>query len=258
MLSALKNSAIAWQVRRTSLWTWYRRSAAQAAEIGFYERLLSASTPGCIVDVGANTGGKTEIFLNLASHVVAVEPDPVSADTLRKRFRWKAVKVRESAISSESGRIIFYRFAAGSAFNTVSVEWVQSMIDGSNHMRQRLPQPTSLEVRAETIADLEAECRPVKYLKIDTEGFEDKVLSTLTVPIPLISMEFNFPQMWDAMLACVRTLRNIDGGYLFNVAITEPPITFASDTWLGGDEIVSAIQSRGWMYVELYARLTSS
>ena len=82
------------------------------------------------------------------------------------------------------------------------------MMDGSNHMRLRLPQPKEIRVPAHTIAEIEAEFRPIKYLKVDAEGHEEKVISTLRTPIPLISLEFNFPQMYDALARCSwRSLR---------------------------------------------------
>jgi predicted O-methyltransferase YrrM len=92
-------------------------------------------------------------------------------------------------------------------------------------------------------------------LKIDAEGFEKKVISTLRHPVPLISMEFNFPQMHDALMACVSHLETI-GGYRFNAAITEPPLKLEHDEWLSGGEIIASIRSAGWQYTELLARLT--
>jgi hypothetical protein len=135
MLSALKNSAIAWQLRRSWIWKRYRQPSERRHEIKFYKDLVNASEPGCIIDVGASNGSKTEIFLTLASRVIAIEPDPVSVRILRKRFRWKPVVVREVAISSVSGTVPLYHFGAGSAFNTVSADWAKCMTDGANHMR---------------------------------------------------------------------------------------------------------------------------
>jgi predicted RNA methylase len=54
------------------------------AEKKFYEGLVNTSDDGCIIDVGAYRGDKTEIFLDLASRVVAIEPDPVSARNAAK------------------------------------------------------------------------------------------------------------------------------------------------------------------------------
>ena len=230
--------------------------AVRLAEIQFYKRLVNASEAGCILDIGANIGSKTEIFLDLASCVIAIEPDPVSAQTLRKRFRWKPVDVREVAVSSETGIISFYRFGAGSAYNTASGAWAASMVDGTNHMHLRLPEPVSINVKAETLANIVTELGPIKYLKIDAEGLEDKVLSTLAVPIPLISMEFNFPQMWEALLTCIQRLQRIALGYRFNVAITEPPLKLEFERWATAEQIVSDIRAANWLYVELYARCT--
>lgn len=139
--------------RRSSIWKRYAHNSDCRAEINFYEGLINASEAGCIIDVGANNGSKSEIFLNLASRVIAIEPDPVSARTLRKRFRCKPVDVREVAISSESGMVPFYSFGAGSAFNTASAGWAASMTDGTNHMHLRLPEPVSINVKAETLAN---------------------------------------------------------------------------------------------------------
>ena len=115
------------------------------------------------------------------------------------------------------------------------------MMDGSNHMHLKLSQPTEISVPATTLAEMEAEFRPVKYVKIDAEGFEEKVISTLTRPIPLISMEFNFPQMFEALVACIRHLEAF-GDYRFNAAISEPPAKFEFDEWSTGQEIVALIQ----------------
>jgi FkbM family methyltransferase len=250
MLTALKKTAVSWEIRRV-----LRDTRERALERRFYEHLIAKGEEGCIIDVGANNGSKTEIFRNLASPVVAIEPDPASAHLLRTRFRWRpGVIVRQCAIADKSDTIRFYQFAAGSAYNTADPEWAGSMVDGSNHMHLRLPQPNEILVPARTIAEVEGEFRPVKYLKIDAEGFEEKVISTLGYPVPLISMEFNFPQMHDALLACVSHIETI-GDYRFNVAITEPPFKLEYDQWLSSGEIIASIRLAGWQYIELFARL---
>src|SRR5262249_35472880 len=161
-------------------------SKEQIAERQFYTSIIPGG-PGSIVDVGANTGSKTEIFRHFAERVVAIEPDPASAETLQRRFKWRGgVTVRECAITSASGTILFYQFAPGSAFNTAETGEVRSMMDGSNHMGLKLPQPKGMCVPAHTIAEIEAEFWPIKYLKVDAEGHEEKVISTLSRPVPLI------------------------------------------------------------------------
>src|SRR5262249_51102003 len=150
--------------------------------------------------------------------------------------------VRRCAITSASGSILFYQFGPGSAFNTADSEWVKSMRNGSNHMRLSLPQPEEIRVPAHTIAEIEAEFRPIKYLKVDAEGHEEKVISTLNQPIPLISLEFGFPQMYGALGECVRRIETL-GNYRFNAVISEPPVKFEFTPWLSGVEIIGAIKS---------------
>jgi FkbM family methyltransferase len=252
MFRNLKLSAPAWELRRAL--RPLRESAQSAAERDFYRRLVPAAGSGCIFDVGANSGGKTDIFRGLAARVVAIEPDPESARLLRARFRFRpSVTVLECAIAADAGTIPFLQFEPGSAYNTANTAWAQSMMDGTNHMGVRLALPKRIEVAAKTLAAIEHEFGPAKYIKIDAEGFEHEVISTLRAPCPLISLEFNLPQLQTAMTACIRHLESL-GSYVFNAAITEPPRELAIDRWLSGNTLVDHVAGRGWRYVELYAR----
>ena len=252
MLQQFKRTALSWELRRARRFC-FGSNEQQLAERDFYASIIPQGQ-GSIIDVGANAGAKTEIFQHFAKRVVAIEPDPASAETLRRRFRWRyGVTVCQCAITSASGSTLFYQFEPGSAFNTADSEWVKSMTDGSNHMHLRLPQPKEMRVPARTIAEIEAEFGPIKYLKVDAEGHEEKVLSTLNQSIPLVSLEFNFPQMHGALAGCVRRIETL-GAYRFNAVISEPPVKFELTQWLSGVEIIAAIKSLGWGYSELFAR----
>jgi hypothetical protein len=128
------------------------------------------------------------------------------------------------------------------------------MTEGRNPMHVSLPQPEQIRVPAHTIAEIEAEFRPIKYLKVDAEGHEEKVISTLNQPIPLISLEFAFPQMYGALAECVRRIESL-GSYRFNAAFSEPPVKLEFTPWLSGVEIIRAIKSSRWSYSELFARI---
>jgi FkbM family methyltransferase len=252
MLTALKQTAISWEIRRAL--QPLRDRPGRALERRFYWQLMARGA-GTIIDVGANGGDKTEIFRRLAERVISIEPDPTSARVLRTRFKWHPeVIVRECVITDKPGTVPFYQFEPGSAFNTADLDWAGSMMDGSNHMHLKLPKPIEIRVQARTLSEVEAEFRPIKYLKIDAEGHEQRVLSTLRFPVPLVSLEFNFPQMDDALLTCVKQLEAI-GPYRFNAAITEPPQKLEFDSWLTGSGIIAAIRSAGWRYTELFARI---
>ena len=80
MPTAFINTAIAWEIRRAL--NPFRELQSRREETQFYRRLIPKDG-GCIIDVGANGGSKTEIFRALAARVIAIEPDPVSAGLLR-------------------------------------------------------------------------------------------------------------------------------------------------------------------------------
>ncbi|HEX7793710.1 MAG TPA: FkbM family methyltransferase [Vicinamibacterales bacterium] len=253
----LKRTALAWELRRLRQVV-RGETPLQVEERRFYTSVIpNGATGGCIVDVGGNTGSKAEIFRQLARRVIVIEPDPASAETLRRRFRWrKVVTIRECAVTDHTGSVVFYQFTPGSAYNTADPIWVAAMMDGSNHMRMTLTTPQEIRVNAVTLSEIVAEYAPIKYVKIDVEGHEEQALSTLDYPVPLISMEFNLPQMFQALSACLERLEQL-GQYEFNAVITEPPRRFELE-WLSRSDAVTAIRTRGWGYAEVYARLKTT
>src|SRR5262245_16706167 len=117
MLQRFKRTAVSWELRRAKRFL-FGADEQQLAEQEFYASIIPQG-PGNIIDVGANAGAKTEIFQHFAKRVVAIDPDLTSAETLRRRFKWRpGVTVRRCAITSASGSILFYQFGPGSAFNT--------------------------------------------------------------------------------------------------------------------------------------------
>jgi hypothetical protein len=72
-MASISNGRIAWRLRRTAVYDLYRRikkpraSKVRTLEKRFYGQLVDPNTPGCIIDIGANVGSKTEIFSALAS-----------------------------------------------------------------------------------------------------------------------------------------------------------------------------------------------
>jgi FkbM family methyltransferase len=253
-LADLKGSSFAWSVRRTALWRWFREHPDTAQQRRFWRGLIDPASPGCIIDVGASTGGKSEIFLGLASSVIAVEPDPDAAQLLRRRFAGKPVEVLELAISDAAATLPFYRFAPASAFNTLSRDWAGAMTSGSNHMGMRLDPPETCDVRTETLANVMRRAGQVKYVKIDAEGFEERVISTLAVAVPLVSLEFNLTMAREQLRRAVAHLGSL-GDYRFNFCVTEPPVRFELPRWIRGDEFVSHIDEAGPLFAEVFARL---
>lgn len=128
LMTTLKQTAISWEIRRAL--QPLRDTHERASERRFYGQLIGRGA-GTIIDVGANNGSKTEIFLRLAERVVSIEPDPTSARLLRTRFKWRPVIVRECVITDKPGTVSFYQFEPGSAYNTADIDWAGSMMDST-------------------------------------------------------------------------------------------------------------------------------
>jgi len=81
---------------------------------------------GTIIDIGANFGAKSELFLHLSSRVIAIVPDPDAAERLRARFRWRAVEVRQLAVGHSGRPITLFKFRGSEAYNTANPRWAAS------------------------------------------------------------------------------------------------------------------------------------
>lgn len=260
-MESFRDSQVGWELRRNAVWRSYCRAfrdrKAEDAYEQFYRSAIGPEGGLGILDIGANVGGKTEIFRQLADWVVAVEPDPELARRLRRRFFFrKGVRIEECAISDRPGTVQLYKYEGNEAFNTLNVESVDRMSSPEkNFMGFALPAPRPIDVQSRTLSEL---CRlhgPVKYIKIDAEGHEYEIISTLDQMIPLISLEFNLPHFDRSLRQTLEKIEAVSSRYRFNVAITEPPLKFEFDEWLSAAESLAAIERRKWFYVELYARL---
>jgi FkbM family methyltransferase len=162
---ALRRAELAYRARR------YRKRV-DPDEIRW---MLTVLRPGDLaVDVGAHKGGYLHLMrgaVGEAGAVVAFEPQPELAAYLRevvRDFGWQNVVVRESALSSASGRRVLWR--PGDAPSPAA------SLDG----RSLPPEPSGGEVEVETLDAALTRLhphRPVRLIKCDAEGHELEVLA---------------------------------------------------------------------------------
>jgi FkbM family methyltransferase len=265
MVSGAKQSPLAWRIRRGGIYRWWRRWRDPATEIrkrgeeNFYRRLLEGMPPGAIVDIGANLGSKAEIFVKLTDRVIAVEPDAAMAAVLKARFGdHPRFTLLERAVSARAGELRFFVFAGAAAYNTAETGWKESLEDASrNRFGVAFAPAKETRVMAVTLQDILREYGPACFVKIDVEGHEYEVISTLDVPVPLVSLEFNLPEFQEALEQSVRKLASVSAAYRFNAAISEPPDRLEFAEWLPAEETIARIRQEGWLFVELFARLGS-
>ena len=128
---------------------------------------------GLIVDVGANVGDWTEAVLRIVhgATVVAVEPAPDPARTLRSRFAdVPNVSIIEAALTDHAGTAVL---------NLTSHSHNSSLkrpLDMDGSYGSGWSTTGQIEVRTETL-DRVVDGRAVSLLKIDVQGAEASVLA---------------------------------------------------------------------------------
>src|SRR5215469_7081521 len=169
-------------------------------EVQFYRNTLTGFGKGALIfDIGANHGYKTDIFLRLGARVVAVEPDLSNQKILRQNFlecrlRKKPVTIVGKAVSDKSGKAMFLIDEPGSAKNTLSQKWADSLRTDSSRFGKKLAFAGHREIETNTLEDLFRSFGVPYYIKIDVEGHEVNVLKGMRTVVPVLSFEVNLPQ----------------------------------------------------------------
>lgn len=228
-------------------------------EVAFYRSLLAdAPRPWRIYDIGANHGYKTDIFLRLGAHVVAVDPDPVNGAILSEKFhrfrlKNKPVEIVEKAVSREAGRVTLWIDEPGSAKNTLSTKWVGALREDSKRFGHTLAFSAAREVDATTISDLVQTFGAPTFIKIDVEGHELDVIRGMSSPAPYLSFEVNLPEFLDEGLQCIAALLELDPSAAFNYS---PDLKrgLALDRWLPGPDFIEVVRTCDAKSIEVFSR----
>lgn len=218
----------------------------------FYRRLLS---PGDLAfDVGAHVGTRARAMRAAGARVVAVEPQAPFSTFLRHSLPHDVTLV-EAALGPQE---TVAEMAVSTLHPTVSslqpgFADVAAKAPGFGHVRWDRRQ----QVRVTTLDRLIAQHGMPAYIKIDVEGFELAVLSGLSRPVPLLSVEY-LPALPDPTHQVIDRLMTL-GPYRFNPVQGEDGRFLWQDwrdagatrTWLRS----LSPQSRSG---DLYARLTET
>jgi FkbM family methyltransferase len=217
------------RLRTSPLCDLYRRlsrngdvNQRRKAEVRFFWGVLRGLRKGDLIfDIGANGGDKVDVFLRLGARVVAVEPDEKNQKILSQRFlRLRLIKQPVSivgkAVSDSVRKDLMWIDQDGSAVNTLSQKWVDTLRTDDNRFGAKLDFGKEKSVETTTLQNLVQTYGEPFYVKIDVEGHEPAVLRGLLRPLPYVSFEVNLPEFRDEGLECIERLSQIDPNTRYN------------------------------------------
>lgn len=127
-----------------------------------------------VFDIGSNVGTTVEFFSQKANKVIGFEPNPRLVEILREKFNNRNVIIDSRGLSNEIGEKKF-RIANADTISTFSEDWVNnSRFTGGYSWNEGIIVDTT------TLDSVIEQYGTPDYIKIDVEGYEFEVLTSLT------------------------------------------------------------------------------
>jgi FkbM family methyltransferase len=222
-------------------------AALRRARLQFYETLLGSHAK-LIIYVGAHVGHTAAILREVCERIVCVEPNPLSARTLRARFcDDPRVSIVESAVGDRRGELRLHLFNKGTGLATAS-EKELAICQEHEHLRLSSSEVT---VEMTTLDELIVRHGRPDYLRMQIQGYEHLALSALTQTIPVLSFQANLPLFSDEARSCIARVLSLAPAAAFSYAYF-PPTALASE-WNNADQMLQIV-SNTTQPIEIFAR----
>ena len=197
--------------------------------IKFYSSLLSKND--LCFDIGANIGKKSRLMLAVGAKVIAFEPQSSCLINLKeiKHLNFKYLPFAVGATNEERK----LNLSNHSEVASLSDKFISSFTTKNCYWNdEEIVQVKSLDY-------LINEYGLPNFCKIDVEGFEFEILSTLTYQIPLIEFEFT-GQFIDETIEILTIFSKYN--YQYNYILNEN-LKFKLSNWVSKEEIKIIINS---------------
>ncbi|HEY6161083.1 MAG TPA: FkbM family methyltransferase [Bacteroidia bacterium] len=181
-------------------------------------------------DIGANTGEKSRVLLELGARVAAVEPQSQcgpALEELKRKYGEHFIYIRKAVGDVRGDQELYIGNTSEiSTFSGAHIKYFGR--DGVLRWNKK----ETVEVI--TLDELLTEYGTPSFLKVDTEGYETNVLSRLSRKINHVEFEF-IPAFKAEAKKCIDMIARF-GRVEFNYNIYEQP-RFELQQWVDADEM---------------------
>jgi FkbM family methyltransferase len=226
----------------------YSATLGRQAAIGrskmrdFYGGIIQ---PGMrVFDIGANVGVLSSTFASLGAAVIAVEPNADCVRHIQLSYPEQKIEVIQAAIGERNGLVVLNVSDERDVRSSVSDDWISTM-GGQDESYRGIWSRQNI-VPMLTLDTLIEHFGVPDFIKIDVEGFEEKVLRGLKVQPPLVSFEFTAAYLAPCMRCLDLQLFNESSTYNFAYnADWGYPARFENATWVKKGELKKILSGLG-------------
>ena len=191
-----------------------------------------------LYDIGANRGLYADANMQKYDELILVDANAALCEGLRNKYRGNPnVKIVQALISKNKDAV-FFICPQADTISTADVQWMTS----SRFSNTYTWIPATNQVPVKTLDELLQEYGPASFIKIDVEGYELNVLSSLTHnPCPL-----NFEWADEKQEEMIQTLEHLFGlGYrrFFIQYRDDYDVEVQEDEWVSYDEVLKQVRS---------------
>lgn len=214
----------------------YGNPRQQLAWRRFYRENLIAGD--LVFDVGAHVGSRARAMRAAGAKVVAFEPQA----TFARFLSWSLPRDITLVVAALGSKETEAKLAVSRLHPTVSSLRTDFVRDASQTAGFKHVRWDSLQTVSVLTLDSQLEQHGIpSYVKIDVEGFELEVLSGLTKPLNMLSVEY-LPGLPKLTLAVLQRITEM-GEYLFNPVVGESA-TFLWPQWRDADAVKDWLHSQ--------------
>lgn len=209
----------------------------------FYKKFINHGD--LVFDVGANIGNRVITFLELKADVLAVEPNLDCIKILKKKFGNK-IKYENVGLAAQKGELDFH-ISNVNTLSTFSEKFIKSTTESGRFSGYTWEKVSKIEVK--TLDCLIEKYGTPKFVKIDTEGFDEQVIKGLSKKVSFISFEYVIPELKEELLRTIEHVIKL-GDIDINVSIGES-MELHLDEWISGNAFYESIKNESGLYKDM-------